>query len=85
MALDHQLATFLQRTRHVCGTARRRVFGGETVPNSEKLFSIFEPHTQLYIRGKAGHPLQFGRVQTRFAATGGSSLRARVERRKMRC
>jgi hypothetical protein len=61
-ALDHELATFLQRTRHVCGTARRRVFGGETVPNSEKLFSIFEPHTQLYIRGKAGHPMQFGRL-----------------------
>jgi len=62
MALDGELATFLQRTRHVCGTARRRVFDGETVPNREKLFSIFEPHTQLYIRGKAGHPMQFGRL-----------------------
>jgi hypothetical protein len=26
----------------------------ETVPNEDKLFSIFEPHTQLYHRGKAG-------------------------------
>jgi len=34
---------------------------GETVPNSDKLFSVFEPHTQLYKRGKAGEPIQFGR------------------------
>ena len=34
---------------------------GENVPNSEKLFSIFEPHTQLYKRGKAAQPVQFGR------------------------
>lgn len=32
-----------------------------TVPNSDKLFSMFEPHTQLYKRGKAGEPVQFGR------------------------
>jgi hypothetical protein len=34
----------------------------ETVPNEDKLFSIFEPHTQLYKRGKAGEPEQFGRL-----------------------
>jgi len=62
LALHHELETFLQRTRHVCGTARRRVLCGETIPNREKLFSIFEPHTQLYKRGKAGHPMQFGRL-----------------------
>ena len=35
---------------------------GETVPNDEKLFSLFETHTQLYRRGKAGTPNQFGRL-----------------------
>jgi hypothetical protein len=34
----------------------------ESIPNSGKLFSIFEPHTQLYKRGKAGEPIQFGRL-----------------------
>lgn len=53
---------FIGRTRQVCGTATRRVLQGETVPNEEKLFSIFEPHTQLYRRGKAGQPNQFGRL-----------------------
>jgi transposase, IS5 family len=62
LALDKDLETFLQRTRHVCGTARRRVLEGEEIPNSEKLFSIFETHTQLYKRGKAGKPMQFGRL-----------------------
>ncbi len=33
----------------------------EHVPNTDKLFSLFETHTQLYRRGKAGTPNQFGR------------------------
>jgi hypothetical protein len=58
---DAELAVFLDRTMLVCGTARRRVLQGQTVPNSEKLFSVFETHTQLYKRGKAAEPVQFGR------------------------
>jgi hypothetical protein len=61
LALRAELAVFLERTRQVCDTARRRVLLGEDVPNRDKLFSIFEPHTQLYKRGKAGEPVQFGR------------------------
>lgn len=62
LALDKDLETFLQRTRHVCNLARRRVLEGETIPHHEKLFSIFETHTQLYKRGKAAEPMQFGRL-----------------------
>lgn len=57
-----RLKIFIQRTEHVCDTARRRVVKGERVPNEDKLFSLFEPHTQLYKRGKAGEPVQFGRL-----------------------
>ena len=57
-----RLEEFLQRTEQVCSTARRRVLLGETVSHEEKLFSMFEPHTQLYKRGKAGQPVQFGRL-----------------------
>lgn len=57
-----ELATFIERSEQVMDTARRRVIEGESVPNEDKLFSIFEPHTQLYKRGKAGEPLQFGRL-----------------------
>jgi hypothetical protein len=57
-----ELTTFLDRTEQVLNTAKRRVLEGETVPHEEQLFSIFEPHTQLYKRGKAGAPVQFGRL-----------------------
>jgi hypothetical protein len=62
LGLDQELDTFLKRTRQVCDIARRRVLCDETIPNQEKLFSIFEPHTQLYKRGKAGQEIQFGRL-----------------------
>ncbi len=42
--------------------ARRRVIDGEKVPNEEKIFSIFEPHTELLKRGKAGKPIEFGHM-----------------------
>ena len=58
---DAELEVFLDRTQRVCGTARRRVLQGQTVPTSQKLFSVFETHTQLYKRGKAAEPVQFGR------------------------
>ena len=61
-ARSADIKVFIERTEHVCGTARRRVLAGENVPHGDKLFSIFEPHTQLYKRGKAGQPLQFGRL-----------------------
>jgi len=62
MARIAEITTFIERSERVMETARRRVIDGETVPNEEKLFSIFEPHTQLYKRGKAGEPVQFGRL-----------------------
>lgn len=62
LSLDKELETFLQRTRLVCDLARRRVLHGETIPHQEKLFSLFETHTQLYRRGKAAEPVQFGRL-----------------------
>ena len=57
-----EMRTFMERTQQVRDTARRRVLNGERVPNKDKLFSIFEPHTQLYKRGKAGESEQFGRL-----------------------
>jgi transposase, IS5 family len=41
--------------------ASRRVLGGKAVPAPEKLLSLFEPHTQIIPRFKAGQPVEFGR------------------------
>ena len=38
----------------------RRAIKGETIPHQEKLFSIFEPHTEWVSKGKAGVPVEFG-------------------------
>ncbi len=46
----------------VVSQATRRVLVGEKVPNNEKIFSIFEPHTELLQRGKAGKPIEFGHM-----------------------
>lgn len=56
------LSHFIALTEQVGDTAYRRVILQEQVPNAEKIFSLFEPHTQLYRRGKASEPNQFGRL-----------------------
>jgi hypothetical protein len=57
-----QIDRFYAPTSKVVSTAFRRTQLRETVANEDKIFSIFEPHTQLYRRGKAGEPNQFGRL-----------------------
>ena len=69
------LQAFIVRTERVANTATRRLINGESVPNADKLFSIFEPHTQLYKRGKAGQPIQFGRQVLVFEDAAGFILR----------
>jgi transposase, IS5 family len=38
----------------------RGVLNGEQVPTAEKIYSIFEPHTDLIKRGKVQTPIEFG-------------------------
>lgn len=59
--LAGQLDTFLPRLERVTTQAMRRVLQGETVPAGEKIVSLFEPHTQIIVRHKAGKPVEFGR------------------------
>jgi IS5 family transposase len=59
--LGAQLDTFLSRVEQVVLQAYRRVIAGERVPAKEKLVSLFEPHTQILKRGKAGREVEFGR------------------------
>ncbi len=44
----------------VVDQARRRVLEGEQVPTAQKIYSIFEPHTDLIKRGKVQTPIEFG-------------------------
>ena len=54
------LTYFLAISEHACDLARRRVIEGEQVPNSQKIFSVYEPDTELIMRGKTPDPIEFG-------------------------
>ena len=61
-AIVEQIDHYMELGQRVVDQARRRVLQGERVPNEEKLFSIFEPHTELLKRGKAGKDIEFGHM-----------------------
>ena len=61
-ALVEEIAHFHELAERVLDQARRRVLYGEAVPNDQKLFSLFEPHTELLKRGKAGKEIEFGHM-----------------------
>lgn len=58
--IKEQLQTFITRTEAVIEQTVRRVFEQETVPASRKLVSLFEPHSDIIKRGKAGKATEFG-------------------------
>ena len=60
MAVGVVLADYLPAMRQATVAARRREFDGEKVPHGEKVFSIFEPHTELIMRGRRSRPVEFG-------------------------
>ncbi len=63
IAIEHlheQIEHFCGLGDRVVDQTRRRVLNDEQVANSDKIFSIFEPHTDLIIRGKVRTPVEFG-------------------------
>ncbi|MFC1452000.1 transposase [Verrucomicrobiota bacterium] len=58
--LGAELKHYLPLTRKVCRAAERAALKGETVPASDRVFSIFEEHTELIKRGKSNKPVEFG-------------------------
>jgi transposase, IS5 family len=59
--LRTQLDAFLPRVERAMAQTVRRVLHEEQVPAREKILSLFEPHTQLIVRHKAGKPVEYGR------------------------
>jgi IS5 family transposase len=67
MFVDIAIEELRRQIEHFCGLGdrvidqtRRRVLDGEQVPTNEKIYSIFEPHTDLIKRGKVRAPVEFG-------------------------
>lgn len=61
-AVGAEIARYLPSIRVVVSTAERANVKGEKVPAAERVFSLFEPHTELIKRGKARKPVEFGHV-----------------------
>jgi transposase, IS5 family len=56
MLIEH----FMAHADRQIDQIRRRVIKGETIPHCEKVFSIFEEHTEWISKGKAGVPQELG-------------------------
>ena len=57
-----ELKAFLPSMTAVVAQARRAQLNGEKVPAAERVFSIFEPHTELIKRGRRSKPTEFGHM-----------------------
>jgi hypothetical protein len=55
-----EIEGFMRHAKRQIDQTKRRVMHGEVIPHDEKVFSIFEPHTEWISKGKAGVPVEFG-------------------------
>lgn len=54
------LETWLDFAELLADQVHRRCLLDETIPHDEKIFSIFQPHTEWVSKGKAGVPVELG-------------------------
>ena len=55
-----EIEGFMAHAQRQINQIERRVIRGEVIPHAEKVFSIFQPHTEWISKGKAGVPVEFG-------------------------
>ena len=60
LEMSKDIATFIAHGRKQIDQITRRCFQGETIKHEEKVFSIFEEHTEWISKGKAGVPQELG-------------------------
>jgi transposase, IS5 family len=55
-----EIEGFMKHAIRQIDQTRRRVLLGEVIPHAQKVFSIFEPHTEWISKGKAGVAVELG-------------------------
>jgi len=60
LALIESIRHFVRHANRQMEQITRRVLQGEAIPHEEKVFSLFQPHTEWISKGKAGVPVEFG-------------------------
>jgi len=77
-ALRSELQYFLGATEYMIDLAARRVLENQKIPHAEKVFSLFEPDTELINRGKVPYPIEFGHRVLIVEDSAGFILKAQV-------
>lgn len=60
LALTLSIRHFINHAVRQIDQINRRVILGEIIPHHEKVFSLFQPHTEWVMKGKAGVPVELG-------------------------
>jgi len=55
-----ELDGYMEHAARQIDQIRRRVLQGQSIPHEEKVFSLFQPHTEWISKGKAGVPVELG-------------------------
>jgi hypothetical protein len=76
--LASELQHFLGAAEYMADLATRRVLEDQTIPHAEKVFSLFEPDTELINRGKVPQPIEFGHRVLIVEDSAGFIVKARV-------
>lgn len=73
-----EIQTFIDHAERQIDQIERRVIKDEKIPHEEKVFSLFQPHTEWINKGKAGVPVELGLKVCILEATQGYILHHRV-------
>lgn len=57
---EHVIERYIAHAQRQISQTKRRVLNDEKIPHGEKVFSVFEEHTEWISKGKAGVPVEFG-------------------------
>jgi hypothetical protein len=60
LAKVSEIQGFINHAERQMEQIERRVMQGQTISHDEKVFSIFQPHTEWISKGKAGVPVELG-------------------------
>jgi hypothetical protein len=55
-----ELDLFIEHAERQIDQIDRRVLQDQRIPHEEKVFSLFQPHTEWIVKGKAGVPVELG-------------------------
>ena len=58
--MNWRISRFISHGQRQMDQIQRRVINGETIAHNEKVFSLFEPHTEWISKGKAGVAQELG-------------------------